>query len=123
MGQLLTNKGAVSCRKRIFKIAGLLIVVSAFTACANQNVNDIEPPKPWHHPPKQSDLWGLKEISFQHYQEIKIGASAALIDESAVAKNIAYFICWLDRKSYQVCFKIGGGVVTDKSIREVKLTY
>lgn len=123
MGKLLTNRGVVSHRKRICRIAGLLIAVSAFTACANQNVSDIEPPKPWHHPPAQSELWGLKEISFHHYQEIQIGASAALIDKSAVAKNLVCFICWLDRKSYEVCFKVEDGVVRDKSIREVKLTY
>jgi len=85
--------------------------------------SNVEPPKDWHHPPQQSELWGLKEISSDLYQQVKVGDPVSTIDKSAEKKGVDCYIFWLNRKSYQACFKVEKGVVTDKSIRQVKLVY
>lgn len=46
-----------------------------------------------------------------------------MIEKNAPQKGTACYVCWLNRKSYQACFKIEKGLIADKSIREVKLVY
>ena len=105
---------------KFIQVTSLLIIVACTGCCMSSNV---EPPKDWHHPPQQSELWGLKEISSDLYQQVKVGDPVSTIDKSAEKKGVDCYIFWLNRKSYQACFKVEKGVVTDKSIRQVKLVY
>jgi hypothetical protein len=81
--------------------------------------------KEWHPRTKKSDLWGLKEIPYELYERVKIGGSYATIESNYAKKGeaIACHICWKARKSFEVCFRVRNGVITDKSIKEVKLQY
>ncbi len=101
--------------------AGMLPV--GMTACANPGARDAGAPKSWHQPPQQTELWGVKEISFDRYKEIKPGTSVSRVDKAAPREGILGFICWIGGKSYQACFRIESGLVTDKSLREVRLVY
>jgi len=95
-----------------------------FSGCGlSRSLSNMEPPKSWHSLPKQRELWGLKKISFDVYQKIKIGDLATAIDKDAPQKGVICFICWVNKDSYQACLKIDNGAIVDKSIRKVKLVY
>src|SRR6266705_3422950 len=90
----------------------LLVTAVCLIACTTQVIGKPDPPKSWHHAPQQRELWGLEEISFSQYERIKVGDSVAILKKDPRHKKIVCYVCWLNRKSYQTCFKIENGIIT-----------
>ena len=101
----------------------LSVTAICMVSCTNQGIKKFDTPKAWHHEPQQRELWDLEEITFDRYQLVKIGDPIRSIKGGERKEGMVCYICWLTQRSYQVCIKVANGLVADKSIREVKLTY
>lgn len=111
--------------RHLLRIAsGLLLasVLATFTACSAMGESKVHPPEPWHTEAKQSELWGLPELSYEVFQRVKIGESS-VGDESVHHQGKKCYIVWIGKKSYHACFLITDGKIQGKSLREVKLHY
>jgi hypothetical protein len=126
LGEILTGKSMFLRNLTvILKSMTSAMLPAAFMMMAGCSVmaeSKVPPPKTWHVEPKQSELWGLPELSHEAFDRIKVGDSS-ISGETLPKQGTKCFIVWIGKRSYHACILVSKAMAQDKSLREVRLTY